>query len=241
MLSVSANHLFLQLPSEVRAALLPHLKLEEFVRGQIVVDERFPVEKVSFPISTLLMSEAPMGNDRYAFTGLLGRHNIVGSHKFHAQPFPERKVTVIVGGLAATCPIEIFHKCHSDFESLRVVITWLQTQGHRRVAQLAACSTTHNLTERLARLLLSLKYLQGLDTIPVAHRDLAHILGVRREAISRELTLAEASGALQLQRRCIAITDENLLAARSCRCHEEMRFSGRYDYSALATLLQSRR
>lgn len=240
MLSVSASPLFLNLPAEVRQALLPHLTLVEFKRGQVVVDELQPVTHISFPLSTLLMIEAPMGNGRYAFTGLLGRHNIVGTHKVHVQPFPDRRVTTLIGGLAASCPIEIYTELYRSNAALQAVMSWLQGQAHRRVAQLAACNATHNLTERLARLLLSLKHLQGLDELAISHFDLAHILGVRREAVSRELVLAAEQGALLLNRRRVQIVDETALGRRSCSCHEEMRFSGRYDYSALADFVEAR-
>jgi hypothetical protein len=58
-------------------------------------------------------------------------------------------------------------------------------------------------------------------------------LGVRREAITRELAEVESAGLVTLARNRIELLTTEALAARSCSCHSEMMFSGRYDYSTL--------
>ena len=82
-------------------------------------------------------------------------------------------------------------------------------------------------------------YMQDITVLPVAQADLGQILGVRREAISRELAEVEAAGLVTLARNRIELVSIADLTVRSCSCHTELMFSGRYDYSTLNTRLRA--
>lgn len=233
MSAVSANQLFIRLPEPVQAALLPHLKIVEVARGEVLVDDLAPVTQVGFPLTCMARIDAPIGEGRYAHTGILGRHNAIGTHVVHVNPFPPRRVTVLTPGYLAVCDVALYREQFKRSAALRDTMAWLQMQAHRRVSQLAACNATHSLRQRLARLLLQLHYLQDITVLAVAQADLAHILGVRREAITRELAEVESEGLVTLARNRIELLSTEALAARSCSCHSEMMFSGRYDYSTL--------
>jgi hypothetical protein len=75
--------------------------------------------------------------------------------------------------------------------------------------------------------------MQDITVVCAAQADLAHILAVRREAITRELAEVEAAGLVTLARNRIELVSLEGLASRSCPCHTELMFSGRYDYSTL--------
>ena len=241
MSAVSANQLFIRLPAPVQAALLPHLKIVEVARGQILIDEQKPVTEMGFPLTCVARIDAPMGEGRYAHTGELGRHHMVGTHVVHTQSVGPRRVTTLVPGYIAICDIEIYREQFKRSTALRDTFIWLQLQAHRRVGQLAACNATHDLRQRLARLLLQIHYMQDITVLPVAQADLAHILGVRREAITRELAEVGNEGLVTLARNRIELVSLDGLAARSCPCHAELMYSGRYDYSTLALALNPRR
>jgi CRP-like cAMP-binding protein len=235
MSAISANELFSRLPAPVQAALLPHLKLLEVARGQLLIDDREPVTQLGFPLTCVARIDAPMGDGRYAHTGELGRHHMVGTHVVHTQSFSPRRVTVLIPGYIATCDIGFYRNQFKRSTALRDTILWLQMQAHRRVGQLAACNATHDLRQRLSRLLLQIHYMQDITVLPVAHADLAHILSVRREAITRELAEVEAAGLVSLARNRIELVSLEGLVSRSCPCHTELMFSGCYDYSTLNT------
>jgi hypothetical protein len=75
--------------------------------------------------------------------------------------------------------------------------------------------------------------MQDITVLPIAQADLAHILSVRREAITRELAEVESAGLVTLARNRIELVSLEGLVSRSCPCHTELMFSGRYDYSTL--------
>jgi len=233
MSAISSNQLFIRLPAPVQAALLPQLKIVEVVRGQLLIDEQEPVTQIGFPLTCVARIDAPMGDGRYAHTGELGRHHMVGTHVVHSQSFAARRVTALIPGYIATCDIELYRDQFKRSTALRDTFIWLQMHAHRRVGQLAACNATHDLRQRLARLLLQLHYMQDITVLPIAQADLAHILSVRREAITRELAEVESAGLVTLARNRIELVSLEGLVSRSCPCHTELMFSGRYDYSTL--------
>jgi len=233
MSAVSANQLFIRLPEPVQAALLPHLKIVEVARGEVLVDDLAPVTQVGFPLTCMARIDAPIGEGRYAHTGILGRHNAIGTHVVHVNPFPPRRVTVLIPGYLAVCDVALYREQFKRSAALRDTMAWLQMQAHRRVSQLAACNATHDLRQRLARLLLQIHYIQDITVLAVSQADLAHILGVRREAVTRELADVESAGLVTLARNRIELISLESLTARSCSCHAELMFSGRYDYSTL--------
>ncbi len=233
MPAISANQLFIRLPERAQAALLPHLKIVEVTRGEVLVDDLAPVTQVGFPLTCMACIDAPIGEGRYAHTGILGRHNAIGTHVVHVNPHPPRRVTVLIPGYIATCNVELYRDQFKRSAALRDTMAWLQIQAHRRITQLAACNARHDLRQRLARLLLQIHYIQDITVLGVAQADLAHILGVRREAVTRELADVESAGLVTLARNRIELISIEALTARSCSCHAELMFSGRYDYSTL--------
>lgn len=233
MPAIAANHLFVRLPPAVQAALRPQLRIVEVTRGQILVDDRQTVTQIGFPLTCMAHIDAPVGDGRYAHTGLLGRHHMIGTHVVHTQPFGARRVTVLIPGYMAVCDLALYRAQFKRSGALRDMLVWLQMHAHRRIGQLAACNATHNLQQRLARLLLQIHYIQDLTVLPIAQADLAHLLGVRREAITRALAEIEAAGIVALARSRIEILTFEGLTARSCDCHAELVYAGRYDYATL--------
>ena len=233
MSAMSANQLFIRLPAPVQAALLPHIRIVEVRRGDVLVDDQKPVTQIGFPLTCIMRIDAPMGDGRYAHTGILGRHHVVGTHVVHLESFAPRRVTALASGYIAVCDVELYRNQFKRSGALRDTIIWLQMQAHRRVGQLAACNATHDLRQRLARLLLQIHYMQGITVLCASQADLAHILAVRREAISRELAEVEAAGLVASARNRIKLVSLEGLIARSCPCHTELVYSGRYDYSSL--------
>ena len=99
MSAISANQLFGRLPAPVQAALLPHLRIVEVRRGDVLVDDQKPVTQIGFPLTCVARIDAPMGDGRYARTGILGRHHMAGTHVVHRQPYAPRRVTVLLPGV----------------------------------------------------------------------------------------------------------------------------------------------
>jgi len=92
-----------------------------------------------------------------------------------------------------------------------------------QIAQTAACNRHHSLHQRLCRWLLS-----GLDCLPVneiwiTHEELAGMLGVRREGISKEAGELQTAGLIHYKRGRIIVVNRPKLEAQACECYRSIR------------------
>lgn len=82
----------------------------------------------------------------------------------------------------------------------------------RRGTMLLEDQTFLELAPRLAKLLAGLVESHGADaTLRVSHRELAQMLGVTREFVSKQLSLWRAAGIVELGRRRITVRDQRAL------------------------------
>jgi CRP-like cAMP-binding protein len=81
----------------------------------------------------------------------------------------------------------------------------------RRGTMLLEDRTFLNLSPRLAKLLAGLVEARGTATLSLSHRELAQMLGVTREFVSKQLSLWREAGVVELGRRRITIRDPRAL------------------------------
>jgi len=87
-------------------------------------------------------------------------------------------------------------------------------------AQNTACNRLHNLTQRLARWLLSTHDRLPTDQIVTTHDFLSKMIGTDRATASLAIAEFERKGVLRRGRGSITITDRHKLQAQSCECYE---------------------
>jgi CRP-like cAMP-binding protein len=92
-----------------------------------------------------------------------------------------------------------------------------------QTSQSGACNAHHELKERLSRWLLLARDALDDDEMPLTHRMLARLLGVRRASVTECLGKLEAAGSIENSRGLIQVTDANKLATLSCDCHRLIR------------------
>jgi CRP-like cAMP-binding protein len=91
-----------------------------------------------------------------------------------------------------------------------------------QVSQSAACGRFHTAGQRLAKWLLLASSRLRARTLPVTHASIAQALGGPRHEISRELSRLEEQGGIVRGRSAIRIADLDVLARRSCECHQRV-------------------
>lgn len=87
-------------------------------------------------------------------------------------------------------------------------------------SQMILCNVRHGIEARLARWLLRTDLETRSSMIPMTHRRLAGVLGVRRSGVSDALAHFEAIGAVALERGNLRLVDCGLLERRACECHK---------------------
>jgi CRP/FNR family cyclic AMP-dependent transcriptional regulator len=81
----------------------------------------------------------------------------------------------------------------------------------RRGTTLLEDQTFLELSPRLAKLLVGLVESHGAPTLHVSQRELAQMLGVTREFVSKQLSLWREAGIVELGRRRITVRDARAL------------------------------
>jgi CRP-like cAMP-binding protein len=110
---------------------------------------------------------------------------------------------------------------HSD--SIKLLLLRYTQALLTQIAQSAACNRYHSLHQRLCRWLLS-----GLDCLPVneirtTHEEIAGMLGVRRESISKEAGELQTAGLIHYRRGRMIVVDRSKLETRACECYRGIR------------------
>ena len=88
-----------------------------------------------------------------------------------------------------------------------------------QVAQSSACNRFHLVNARLARWLLMTNDRLGVAEFPLTQEFLSHMLGVRREGVSKAAGALQAARLIRYSRGVITLLDRRGLEAKSCDCY----------------------
>jgi len=221
--SFHRNHLLATLIGPGCERLQSQLELVHLTRGDVLYESNSRLRHAYFPttsIASLLSVLEDGASDEIAF---VDNEGIVGVPLFMGGETTPSRAVVRSAGYAFRLKGQVLQdefKRSSSFQHLLLRYTQaLLTQ----VAQNAACNRHHSLHQRLCRWLLS-----GLDCLPVneiciTHEELAGMLGVRREGISKEAGELQTAGLIHYKRGRIIVVDRPKLEARACECYRSIR------------------
>ena len=88
-----------------------------------------------------------------------------------------------------------------------------------QVSQTSACNRFHLVDARLARWLLMTSDRLGMEEFPLTQEFLSHMLGVRREGISKAAGALQSAKLIRYSRGMITVLNRKGLEARSCDCY----------------------
>jgi len=92
-----------------------------------------------------------------------------------------------------------------------------------QVTQSALCNQFHSLDARLARWLLMTRDRMENDEFQITQEFLSHMLGVRREGVSKAAGALQQRKLIRYNRGKLKILDRAGLEATSCGCYEIIR------------------
>jgi len=92
-----------------------------------------------------------------------------------------------------------------------------------QTAQAAACNGLHTVDARLARWLLLAQDRVDGTTLPMTHRFLGLMLGVRRASVTSAASGFQKAGLIRSLYGRVDIVDRAALEAASCECYSRMR------------------
>jgi CRP-like cAMP-binding protein len=203
--------------------LLPHLQeipliLEEtlYQPGDLISDVYFP----NSGIVSLLAGEP----GRFTLeVGLVGSEGMVGLPIFMGITTSRNHAVVQGQGFAARMKAVTFRKECNNGSALSRVMRRYTHSLLTQITQSAVCNQFHSIDARLARWLLMTHDRMGQDEFPLTQEFLSHMLGVRREGVSRAASGLQRRKLIAYSRGRLKVLDRPGLEATSCGCYEIIR------------------
>lgn len=213
------NQLLDSLSPELNQILLSHWKRTSLKQGAVLHRPKEIINAVYFPLSCLLSITITMRDGRTAETGLIGNRGVLGINAFiDLQATTQTEYVVQVAGDAIQLEAGIAYKLFQGYSELRKVILSYNQVFIAQISQTTACNRLHSLDQRLARWLLEAE--DGLNTnqIPLTHKFVAEMLGVRRAGVTEAAQKLQKQGSIKYRHGNIQILDRTLLDSAACEC-----------------------
>lgn len=185
---------------------------------QLLQVSRTPMERVLFIESGLVSVNAAAGRGKMVEAWLTGCEGMTGLPVLLQDEEPALQRLVQVGGeaweIGRTELVALMEACPGIRSILMRYVKYVLYSA----VQTGICNANHMIEQRLARWLLMARDGLADDKLPVTHRTLGRILGVRRASVTHSLGTLESSGAISVTRGAVLVVEAEQLQQRSCEC-----------------------
>jgi CRP-like cAMP-binding protein len=206
------NDLLGALPSLEWRAVASDLDLVELRAGELLCDSGMRIRHVYFPATAVITLLQTMEDGNWSEVAAIGREGTTGVPVLTGGDTIPARVQVQSAGSAYRMSADALRKHFSRSDILRRITLLYMQALLTQVAQTAACSRHHSVTQQLCRWLL----IQSDRTRSDAMRLM---LGVRREAISEAAGKLCDAALIHQSRGRVKILDRAALEAHSCECY----------------------
>ena len=217
------NKLLAALPSHVLGSLSELLEMVPLRSRRVLHQPRAPIDQVYFVEEGLVSVIAETGDGHEAEVWLTGCAGLVGVPAALGMKVSTHRRVVHAPGYAFRMSAANLQSAMHQMAELRELLLLHAGAVLVQASQSGACNATHHLKPRLARwLLLAADQYPGRD-LPLTHRMLARILGVRRPSVTECLAVLADERLVQNSRGRIAVIDRAGLEATACACYHIIR------------------
>ena len=228
------NQLLSSLLVSTYQRLLPHLEQVNLSSGEVVHQPNETITEVYFPQSAIFSLVVVMSDRATSEISLVGNKGVVSLPAILGSDSSATRSVVQVSGTALKLSADIVRKEFQRGEELQWSVLLYTRTYLAHISQLAACSSLHNIEQRLARSLLLARDCIQQDTLPLTQKSLSLMLGVRRASVTETAISFQKQNIIQYSRGRIKIVDRPALEAIACECYSKIR--SQYEYMSNAKL-----
>ena len=216
----ATGNLFIDtLPSAAASRLLPQLVFVELKRGEVVAEPGIPVDRMLFPIGSLISTITRMADGSAVEVGIAGHEGMSAlSLAFGSRTSAHTTVVQIADGAYCVEP-RAFEDVMLDDPELRLRVLAYAQYVFTAATQFAACNRLHPIEERYARWLLMADDRVGPAEFLLTQENSAQMLGVRRAGVTVVAGRMSEAGLISHRRGHIAVLDRERLEEASCECY----------------------
>jgi CRP-like cAMP-binding protein len=210
---LSGGNALLAAVSPADADRLGPLEWVDLERGQVLYGSNAPIGAVWFPNSGMVSLVAATAKGRRLEVGVVGREGLVGTALIlGADRCPEEAV-VQISGSGWRVPADRVRRALDESPSLRAVLLRYVQVMMVQAMQTSLANGAYVIEQRLARWLLMCQDRVGGPELPLTHRLLGAMLGVRRSGVTTAVHALESAGAISSQRGLIGVRSRETLLA----------------------------
>ena len=212
------NQLLQALAPDDISVLAPLLTRVTLRPRQLLHVSRTPMERVYFIEHGLISVSGPSGQGKMVEAWLIGSEGMSGIPITLHDDAPPLQRVVQVGGEALEIASHNLSAVMETCPSIRRILLRYVAFVLMQTVQTGICNANHDVEQRLSRWLLVARDALGDDRVPLTHRALARILGVRRASVTNCLGALEKRRAIHVSRGAVVASDADALSEIACDC-----------------------
>jgi CRP-like cAMP-binding protein len=212
------NLLLSALPPDELTRVVPALEAVPIVRKTVMYKVGDIVTAVYFPSGGLVGEVATLGDGQGLEVITIGREGALGLGALFGLDISLHEIKVQMTGAAWRIEIGALKRLMESCPVLNDRIMRYFNARFLQVAQTAACSGRHSVSQRCANKLVDAHERSGSTSLPLTHEGLAYALGVRRAGITVSMAALEREGSIRCMRGSVEIVDVEQLRHAACDC-----------------------
>ena len=213
------NRLLATLTKKEYKLLLPKLKTVSLVLGQELYDPGDVIKYVYFPNDSIISLISKLSETSWLEVGMVGNEGMAGLAVFMGVNSSSTRALVQGSGTAMRMSSAAMRMEANRIGSLHRILHRYSHSLLTQVSQTSACNRFHLVNARLARWLLMTYDRLGVAEFPLTQEFLSHMLGVRREGVSKAAGALQSAKLIRYSRGMITLLDRRGLEAKSCDCY----------------------
>jgi CRP-like cAMP-binding protein len=213
------NHLLRALPSEDLNWILPQLERVPLRRRGIVQFSNSSMHHVYFIEHGLVSVLADTAPGKSIETRMIGPEGFIGVRVVLGKRESCHRRMVQVGGSALRMESDQFADVLESNPAIQQVMLQYVHSIVIQASQLNACNAHHSVQERLARWLLMAHDRSSSSKLPITHKMISRLIGVRRATIGDCMSEMEEKEVIARSRSLITILDRDKLLSMACKCY----------------------
>ena len=216
------NRLLAALPTEDYQRLVPHLQPVELPQYKILYNAGENYSYAYFPSNSIISIVAIMENGSTIEVGMVGKEGMIGLPIILDTQSTNLTTMVQVGdGGHRISARRLQEEFNRQGALRRLMMNYVQARIIQ-LGQTAACNRYHNVEQRFARWLLTVRDSLKQNEFLLTQEFISQMLGVRRTGVSEIAAKFQEQGIIHYRRGFIRIISNQRLEAYACECYRQI-------------------
>jgi CRP-like cAMP-binding protein len=218
--SSTTNRILGSLPARDLLRLSRQLEPVRLTFGQVLYEPGRAIRQVYFPLDCLVSLLTAVDRKRTLEVGMVGNEGMAGMPFILGVGIAGVRALVQGAGDALRMAAGPFRKEFDRTPALQQALYRYTYALMAQVSQTAACNRFHEAEQRLSRWLLMTRDRVGADEFPLTQEFLAHMLGLRRVAVTEAASSLKRRRLIDYKRGKLHVLDVPGLERASCSCYQ---------------------